>query len=165
MTTTLITFNSSRWVEAAEDVLELMLKHESIGARLRQKGRTGGFLCVTELSGGLLLLAPIGAFRLDMTEAYRHFCQEKATRLASHQDHVLSRQSADEALERYPGAVRGSNYITSFSGLPGLDDELLSAATQRRNRGLTHKKLDELFGQHPNPAFSSLSEDDRVRIF
>lgn len=93
---------------------------------LRDRGKIGGYFCLARaVDGWPLLIVQIGSMPEDKMEGRWRLCQEKALRLASHREHLLSRQSSDpdESLQLFPGAIRGNEFILSFSGLPGDGDE------------------------------------------
>ena len=97
-------------------------------AMLDSRGRTGGFLCVAEPNGKILLVCQIGEV-VDPADAARYlvFCQEKATRLALNPESISSWQTRNEADNKYGGAVRGPDgRIFSFSGLSEHLDEVLA---------------------------------------
>jgi hypothetical protein len=95
---------------------------------LRDAGRLGGYFCLATSSGLPLLVASCGSPGEGKAEKYLAFCQEKARRLGSQPEHSLSLESRDEAQDRWGGAVRGGNFIASFSGFPERLDEVVSAA-------------------------------------
>ena len=93
--------------------------------------REGGYFTVvyedTEQPLRLHTLERIGRLSTEKAELYRNFAQEKAKRLHAHPEHRTSRESRNEAQERYGGAIRarkdGQVYIFSFSGFPEIWDE------------------------------------------
>ncbi|MBX4195957.1 hypothetical protein KW796_03360 [Candidatus Parcubacteria bacterium] len=63
----------------------------------------------------------------DLDEKYG-YSEEKGRRLLSHPEHMTSRESRDEALDQWTGAVRGESLICSISGFPEKVDEALMLA-------------------------------------
>jgi hypothetical protein len=97
--------------------------------------RKGGYFCFSRTNGRILLVTQIGEIESDeKARKYLSYCQEKVTRLACHPDHFSSFQSRCEELNGFGGAIRTTNHILSFSGLPELWDEacMLEVACQDR---------------------------------
>ncbi|MBU1033110.1 MAG: hypothetical protein ABII13_01360 [Patescibacteria group bacterium] len=90
-----------------------------------EKWRKGGWFCLISEDGMILVYDPMGEVPSDKNEKYRSFSIEKATRLWKHPEHTTSRQSRNEDLDHYSGAIRARNHVFSFSGLPELWDEAL----------------------------------------
>jgi hypothetical protein len=97
------------------------------------KTKKGGYLCITDHEGRLQVEILVGSFpNREKSTRSTGFALEKNCRLAAHPEHLSAFQSADESLDQYPGAIRGTNFLFSFSGLPALWDEacMLSLALQ-----------------------------------
>ncbi len=78
-------------------------------------------------TGKVILLAFIGEPDQKKWKKYMRLAQEKAERLFKHPGDMTSWDSRDDAKEQYPGAVRGTRYIYSFSGFPPYGDTLAMA--------------------------------------
>jgi len=108
---------------------------EAIRSFVRREGWTGagGYFCVAEPEHGFpILVTPVGIIPVEKGEKYLSFCQEKAKRLASHQDHMSSWESRNPDADQWGGAVRVSaveTLIFSISGFPELGDEAIMLAT------------------------------------
>ncbi len=88
----------------------------------------GGCFCLMSNSTGkVILLTFIGKPEAKKWDKYMRLAQEKAQRLFKHPSDTTSWDSRDDAKERYPGAVRGTRYIYSFSGFPAYGDTLAMA--------------------------------------
>lgn len=100
-----------------------------------RKDRKGGYLCVAEPDGKIVLVILIGEVPdLETANRFKTFCQEKATRLAQNLEHISSWQTRDEGKKQYGGAVRtGKGYIYSFSGFTEEVDEAFSARVAFQN--------------------------------
>ena len=85
--------------------------------------RKGGYLCVTDNLGQLITLTQIGQVPDKKKPKYAQFAQEKAVRLSKHSQHVSSWQSRNPREDMWGGAIRSSQFIFSFSGLPEEWDE------------------------------------------
>ena len=103
------------------------------GSREEWTGRSGGYFCVSEPERGFpILVTPVGIIPVEKGEKYLSFCQEKAKRLASHQDHRSSWESRNPVADQWGGAVCVSSVETlifSISGFPELGDEAIMLAT------------------------------------
>ena len=109
------------------NIIEVATEQFKKAGLLDGRGRTGGYLCVAD-SLGILLVCQIGD--LDAAKAFQYFtvCQEKAKRLMEN-GHISSWQSRDPDTKKYGGGVRTDNdVIFSFSGLTEHLDEALTAA-------------------------------------
>lgn len=88
----------------------------------------GGCFCLMDnATGKIILLAFIGDPAESKWDKYAKLAQEKAIRLFKHPKDQTSFDSRDDEKERYPGAVRGKQYIYSFSGFPAYGDTLTMA--------------------------------------
>ncbi len=111
----------------------------------------GGYLCAARDDGIPVLIYRIGNSPKEKVASRIAFCQEKAARIVLYPEHRLSRESADEAKEQYPGAVRASNErILSFSGLPGHLDELFMILLAVRMNYMAKMKARKIIARHPN---------------
>ncbi len=106
--------------------------------------RKGGYLCVADKSG-ILLLQKVGEIADKEQEIiFRRFCQEKARRLLKNikRGHICSRQSQNEKKQQYPGAVLARDgRAFSFSGLTGEVDEAFSALLAARSTSGMNDKV------------------------
>lgn len=87
--------------------------------------RTGAYFCVCyRPTYQLVLHAMIGDGPGDKSSKWREFSAEKCVRLLGHQPyHQTSYESRAPENDRYGGAVLGTDYVFSLSGLKELDDE------------------------------------------
>jgi hypothetical protein len=93
----------------------------------RWSGRRGGCYCMMDArTGKIVLLVLLGEFAYEKRDKYMAFAAEKCARLYAHPEHWTSAESANDAAEQYAGAIRGRQYLHSFSGLPSEGDSLLS---------------------------------------
>lgn len=115
-------------VLAAEVILDRLLdpKVSSIATELREKRKFGGYLTIALRDGVPILVALVGVPEERKREQCLAFSQEKAKRLAQHKDHFRSWESRDPDAQLYGGALRDTDYIVSFSGLPEELDEVVS---------------------------------------
>lgn len=146
----LITFDSLRAVKNAAQALERLEADPKIGAILREKHRHGGYVCVTDHTAAVLLLSIIGEGDPGKLAGQRKLCMEKAGRLSMHPDHVLSRQSRKPEIEQYGGAVRGTRYLWSFSGLPEELDEFYMMMLAISCKDLSPETANRMLREHPN---------------
>jgi hypothetical protein len=92
-------------------------------------GNLGGYICVLDQDGNVLVHAPLGKFPEEKGLKYKRLSREKADRLRSFPDHISSSQSREPNSEKYAGAVRLENgMIIGFSGLPEMWDEAVVTA-------------------------------------
>lgn len=120
------------------------------------EGRGGGSLCIATPTGLPLLTVLIGLPEEAKAQKYLHLSREKALRLAFYKDHMSSFESAKEEQERYPGAVRGSNVIGSFSGLPWKVDEGFVIALFRLRGMITDVQVDKIVQTSQNELAGSV---------
>lgn len=139
-------FNTLDQIRMAEAVFQAL--HRRIGKRKKMKGREGGYLCITDLYGLPILITAIGVMPKELRQRFFNNAREKAARLAllaQFAGHVLSRESRNETLEHWIGAVLGRTIIISFSGLPEDADEcytvLLSVASGELPARTAHRLL------------------------
>ena len=114
----------------AEPILVWILTHEA--------HQDGGVFCVAEPKTGTpLLLCVFGCLRIDEYNEYMAFAIEKAKRLAENPSHFASSESRDMTTtpKRYGGAVRGKDFILSFSGFKEEQDEAAMLLLEWRLRG------------------------------
>ena len=93
---------------------------------LDEKNQGGGILCVAGPKTGLtILLSIFGCLNATDHGEYMLFAQEKAVRLARNITDFSSFQTRNLKTEpkKYGGAVRGRNFIFSFSGFTEEQDE------------------------------------------
>lgn len=93
--------------------------------------RLGGALSVGTPHGAHIFTIGAGSKfgQLPEEKSIKYFtlAGEKRTRLGQYPEHVTSRESMDGDAEQYPGAIRGRDYIFSFSGLsPMRLDEMVN---------------------------------------
>lgn len=140
--TTRIEFPSqkmARIMEVAGIIFPKIFESELFQEELQAKDQVGVYLCVYSASAAAVLChLGFGTMPLEKVSDRHDFSYEKAHRLAYHPGHVLSRESANPELKRYPGAVRAvlgrddgpdvlGDTIYSVSGLPGDGDEFAAA--------------------------------------
>ena len=95
------------------------------------RNQTGVMFCVADLdTGAPLFKCVLGTLTVAEIKEYTTFALEKAERLAGHPEHVASSQSRNVILEprKYGGAVRGKDYLYSFSGFTEDEDEAAGLA-------------------------------------
>ncbi len=79
--------------------------------------RHGGYLTILDAeTGQILVILACGTMNPEKREKYLHFSQEKALRLFENKDHNTSYESRDEENLKFAGAIRGEEFIYSFSG-------------------------------------------------
>ena len=123
------TFSAELYIKKASVILKRLL--EALQGDEKMKDRRGCMLNLASPTGVPLLLVVAGVINHAKHPMYCHFAQEKAARLGPlslYADHRLSRQSADDELERYAGAILGHRFIHSSSGFPADVDEMYSLA-------------------------------------
>lgn len=108
-------------------VTNLLHVRSPVREELMSAGKLGGYLCLTGQDGIPLLVVGIGEPQVGNLPRYIEFCQEKAARLALYPSDVLSLESREPDQNRFGGAVRGEDYIASFSGFPERLDEVVAA--------------------------------------
>lgn len=136
--------------EAADNVLCFLLSDTSpVQHALAADNKRGGYLCLADEKGTPLLICGIGEPDNEKVDKYFNYCQEKACRLGANPEHELSFQSRDPDNGKWGGAVRGHNYIASFSGLPERADELLSAMVLIQRDHLHLSRAESLLQGNP----------------
>lgn len=120
--------------------------------------RTGGYLCLQDMKSGVpLAITVVGTCDDDeKAKKYLTFCQEKACRLQNSPHDHTSYQSRNEANLQYGGAIRGSNYIFSFSGFPELVDEAAMLVGAVLAGELVSEKAHDLAELSNNPHYVAL---------
>lgn len=124
----------------------LFLAQKSIGlvAEKFGEGRKGGSLYVVTEEGVPILQALIGEPEEGKAREYVHLSYEKAYRLLKYPEHVSSFQSRNDTKRQYPGAVRGSGLIASFSGLPWKVDEGFVVALLRFRGAIDERRIKDI---------------------
>ncbi len=108
----------ARILELAEPILSYIPEHED--------HQHGGIFCIADHATGTpLLICAFGAMTDEEYAEYVVFALEKAKRLAGEPLHFTSSQSRDMTTtpKRYGGAIRGKDFILSFSGFKEEQDE------------------------------------------
>ncbi|HEY4498740.1 MAG TPA: hypothetical protein VJH94_01615 [Candidatus Paceibacterota bacterium] len=121
--------------------------------------RKGGYCCVADHEGRIHAVFLVGQLPdREKREKYFYLCQEKAARLAQHSDHISSWQSRNPQDGRWGGAVKGREFILSFSGLPELWDEasMLVAARSFYPRLISEEGSTEIEKLSGNPHVQKL---------
>ncbi len=78
--------------------------------------RHGGYLTILDAkTGQLLTILAAGTMSPAKNEKYLQFSQEKALRLFANENHKTSYESRDEENLKFAGAIRGEEFIYSFS--------------------------------------------------
>ncbi len=120
-------------------------------------GRNGCAVCVARIADPdtlvPLLVAQIGFVDTQKMRRYVGLAQEKVGRLKGRnreRGHRLSRESADQDMQQYPGAVAGGSLLVGISGFPADVDELLSAALLVHLGDLTRDEAKTLLTQAGN---------------
>ncbi len=108
----------TRILECAQVILQYITKHED--------HQHGGVLCIADSGTGIPLLTCVfGCVTIEEYYTYMGFALEKAKRLAGEPLHFTSSQSRDMTTmpKHYGGAIRGRDFILSFSGFKEEQDE------------------------------------------
>ncbi|MDB5194841.1 MAG: hypothetical protein JWO84_25 [Parcubacteria group bacterium] len=139
----------------AEELFQRLTQLPVISEKLaRQERLAGGYVTIARPDGLPLATFGLGRVVLEKAADCHAFSLEKAHRLggyaAAPHCHRLSRESRDEEKKQYAGAVCGSRFITSFSGLPEDGDELYSALLQCRIGGMSVNNMHTLLALQPN---------------
>ena len=91
--------------------------------------RFGGYLTALETrTGKPALIMAHGMIPEEKQEKYFSLSQEKPLRLFQHKEHNTSWDSRDIGQSKFGGAIRGVEYLWSFSGHQELVDEALDIA-------------------------------------
>ena len=114
----------SRILNSAEDKLSEAIRADG------RPGKTGGYLCVAD-KAGVILVCQVGEVTdLVAAERYRFNCQEKALRVLKNPEHISSWQSRDTEgeVKKYGGGIKtGDGIAIAFSGFTEWVDEAFSA--------------------------------------
>lgn len=135
-------FNAVGCISMANNYLISVLQR--IGSEKEMHGRTGGYLCIADKTGHPLCIAPIGEMPEEKRKQYFRNAVEKAERLAytsKYAGHLFSRTSRDEKREQWGGAISGTRFIWSFSGLPEDGDEIFMAILAAQRGDLTRTEV------------------------
>lgn len=147
---TLGSFEPQDYIDEAQILLNILLKAPALAPKMQEENRHGGYLCIANTIGMPLTIAPIGLLSNGTYERYLKNAPEKAIRLGRNPEHVLSRQSRNEQLQQFSGAVRGSQRLYSFSGLPEAVDELFMLALAEKMGDLEPEEVDAILTEFPN---------------
>jgi len=125
---------------AAEEIARILSVAEPILAYITayEDNQHGGVLCVANRDNGVSLASFVfGCLRNDEYEECRIFAEEKPVRLARNILHYLSSESRDMTTtpKQYGGAIRGRNFILSFSGFKEVQDEAAMLLVELRLGG------------------------------
>lgn len=91
--------------------------------------RHGGYLTILDAkTGQILVVLACGTMSAENREKYLHFSQEKALRLFLNVDHKTSFESRDVENLKFAGAIRGEEFIYSFSGHQEDVDEAIAVS-------------------------------------
>lgn len=144
--------------------MEVLL--ELAGIIAQRSGR--GYLTIKDPNNGdILFFKPYGEIPEEKKEKYSSYSKEKASRLYSKisthlpTTHTTSYQSRNSEKEEWGGAVYGNYHelslIFSFSGMPELIDEAISAVlTKQFERELKHPIIQKVECFERNPYWQSL---------
>lgn len=139
-----------------ECVLEAERINKLILERLKDDpamaGREGCYWCVSwhgvPVLGGLAGKVPA----LDRRQKYNYLSREKVRRVYENYNrrgHRLSRQSADESREKYPGAIKGDRMEYGVSGYPADVDEIFSTLLAFSNDDISGQDARALIADNP----------------
>lgn len=117
--------------------------------------KRGGYLAVLEIGrGNLEMLVRLGHSPQDKVDGRIEVATEKCKRLHN-LPHLTSYESRNPEIGRWGGAVRGSELIFSFSGLPELWDEaamfVLAICLGQLRKGEVLAQIDEERNPHLRP--------------
>lgn len=129
---------------------------------LEAKGeiRFGGFFTIfNPESDELLVLKQFGDIPRDKIQKYRNLSVEKAIRLQMNPGHRSSRESRNEELFHFGGAVffKELGKTLSFSGLPEKADEALVLLTAIRAFPRLREFAEEIARESENNIYSELA--------
>ena len=126
--------------------------------------RTGGyfsFYSLTDIGDGPVYSITgfrVGTVPTEKEDRYRTFSAEKLLRLSMYPRHKSSFESQDPANNQWPGAVRGKEYLRSFSGLPWKGDEAISLACAVDGGDLTSIEALDIATTSGNEIYRSLCD-------
>ncbi len=144
----LLNVHSTAW-----KINTMLYKHPVVGPDLREKGKIGCFLSFANHNDEEMLGTLVGGYPPHDFVTYQRFAREKVSRTLRNYltlGHVLSRQSANEELELYPGAAIGKQYIAGVSGYPSHVDELFALALLYQTGDLMYRQVMEILRIYPN---------------
>ncbi|HWH07521.1 MAG TPA: hypothetical protein VNU47_03295 [Candidatus Paceibacterota bacterium] len=132
----------------ANTFLEELIDASGKREELERKGLIGGYFAVTDKEGQPIYTLQLGALPVELDRSQGRFekAVEKAFRLAQNPGHTTSMESANHQYERYGGAVRGVEYLHSFSGLPEKLDEIFSCLMAYRARDMAYETAARIIG-------------------
>ena len=122
------------------------------------RDRRGGYFTVVSRteSPQVITITKIGNPALEESSTYFDFSQEKANRLIASVELLSSFQNRDPDNGRWGGAIKTSDYILSFSGLPELGDEAVMLLTAYTFCWLTEEQIVEIAKISSNPHVAPL---------
>lgn len=145
-----------RTVEVQE-ILEVVTRAAKAAIEFCKKQkdpRFGGYFCLGNQSGEILLLSPVLEVVPEKVEKYRGFAEEKIVRLSRWTQHVSSWQSKNDVEFKFGGAIRGNKYLYSFSGFPEWVDESVTIITAKACDGLSDERVAEILRASGNPVYN-----------
>ncbi|TXH00256.1 MAG: hypothetical protein E6P95_03955 [Candidatus Moraniibacteriota bacterium] len=147
--------NSAKMLEVAERVIYAAIRLTR-AAGIKEKD--GGYLAIFEISrGNLEVLAAAGYSPQEKIEGRQRVSQEKCIRILAN-GHNTSYESRNPAAGLWGGAVRGTDFIFSFSGLPELWDEAAMFVLAIRLRQLREYDVLAQISEERNPHLRPLLE-------
>lgn len=128
-----------RSIDSINNILIVSTTVLQVGQTLAE-GKKGGYFCLADMQTGIPeLLVMYGDPENPAGKAkYFSFAQEKAMRLAQNKHHKSSFESRIPENSKWGGAIRGHQYIYSFSGFPEIVDEASMLLTALLLDDLTH---------------------------
>lgn len=132
---------------------------ENLLCQSGQSDKRGGYCAVfeNEISNPGLLFH-IGESPQDKLGKRIEVALEKGRRLQNWPEHLTSFQSRNHNVGCWGGAIRGRNFIFSFSGLPELWDEAVTFVLAIRLRQLQESDVLRQIGEDRNPHLRPLLE-------
>lgn len=124
-------------------------------------GRAGGWFCMLSPITKQVLNGfhfPIGTIPPEKDNRCKGLSFEKALRLSQHRNHLSSWQSRKPEVSMYGGAIRGYNYLFSFSGLPEIWDEALMLTLAFIHEEIDFERAMAIVAESENPYFELLIE-------
>jgi hypothetical protein len=119
-------------------------------------GKKGGAFCIFQ-GGRIILHALIGDIPDEKVKKYWDLAAQKAERLSIFDGHVSSWQSRRPPTH-WGGAVRCTEMIFSFSGLPESWDEALMLLTAVDSDSMTRERADIIAGISDNPHWNPIRQ-------
>ena len=123
------------------------------------RDRRGGYFTVVSRnteSPQVITITKIGNPALEESNTYFDFSQEKANRLIVSIELSSSFQNRDPDNGRWGGAIKTSDYVLSFSGLPELGDEAVMLLTAYSFSWLTEEQIVKIAKISSNPHVAPL---------